>query len=804
MKIRRKISLSFLVAGLVLLASMGASIYNFIKVNDIVTDITTDKIVEVDLANDLIDVINLQRITIRNVVMNEDPNKCASLAKVVTDYNNHVDSYFDLYKQRITTPKGLKMLSDITQSGYEFRKLLDKTIKANKLDKHLATQIIVNEVTPAGDEFINNVRALLDLTTELMNKDVAESEAAYESAKLIIGVILVLAIIIMVAMTMILTKSITLPIEKAVNAANSIAIGDFNVDLRTTAKDETATLMSSLSSMVNNISDLIHENNLVAENSNGGNFCYRADSSKFKGEYKKMVDGTNSIVEALAVPLSVLKNMLLMIADGKLPEKVVDDVRKGDFIDLKNSANALVETLQQVDSDAKELVEAIKEGHIIKTRAHIDQHKGIFKDIMLGYNNLLDLIVGSLEETMSVIDRLAKGDLKARMVKEYKGDFNILKTNLNASFDTLPLDEIYEVMQAMANGDLTVAMVGDYQGDNLRIKEAVNNTLNSLNQILINVKTTVDEVTHAAMQVSDTSQGLSQGATEQAASLEEITSSMNQIGGQTKLNAENAGMANTLATNARDAAEKGNSEMSLLTNAMNEINASSHSISKIIKVIDDIAFQTNLLALNAAVEAARAGRHGKGFAVVAEEVRSLAARSAKAASETSEMIENSIKTVDRGAELVEKTGEALKLIQSESVKVADIIGEITTSSNEQAQGIAQINEGLHQIDRVTQTNTASAEESASAAEELSGQAAQLNELVDRFKLNRKLSASAPAFAKQIAPSYSSNRRTLSAGAGMATPLKESDFSDFVDYGGGNSDINPSDIIDLGDGDMGRY
>lgn len=800
MKIRQKISLSFVFAGLVLLASMGVSIYNFNKVNAIVEDITSDKIVEVELANNLIDAINLQRITIRDIVMNEDMSKCTVLSQVVLDYNKSIDDYFDIYKQRITTPKGLKMLKDITESGYEFRRLLDKTIKTNKVDKQLATKMITDELAASGEEFIKNVESLLNLTTDLMNGEVAQSKAAYQSARITIGVILALAVIMMILLTILLTRSINVPITKAVNAANSIAVGDFNVDLKTNAKDETATLMNALNTMVHNISELIHENNLVAENSNGGNFGYRADSSKFQGEYRKMVDGTNSIVEALAVPLAVLKDMLLMIADGKLPEKIVDDVRKGDFIDLKNSANALIETLQQVDSDARELVEAIKEGHIIKTRAHVDDHKGIFKEIMLGYNNLLDLIVASLDETMSVMGKLAKGDLKARMIKEYKGDFNILKTNLNTSFDSLPLDEIYEVMQAMANGDLTVAMVGDYQGDNLRIKEAVNNTINSLNQILINVKTTVDEVTHAAMQVSDTSQGLSQGATEQAASLEEITSSMNEIGGQTKLNAENASIANNLATNARDAAEKGNSEMSHLTGAMNEINASSHSISKIIKVIDDIAFQTNLLALNAAVEAARAGRHGKGFAVVAEEVRSLAARSAKAASETSEMIENSIKTVDRGAELVEKTGEALKLIQSESVKVADIIGEITTSSNEQAQGIAQINEGLNQIDRVTQTNTASAEESASAAEELSGQAAQLNELVDRFKLNRKLSASATM--RNSLPSYSSNRRTLTSS--VATPLKESDFSDFVNLGGSDTGVNPNDIINLGDDEFGRY
>ena len=238
-------------------------------------------------------------------------------------------------------------------------------------------------------------------------------------------------------------------------------------------------------------------------------------------------------------------------------------------------------------------------------------------------------------------------------------------------------------------------------------------------------------------QVTDSSQALSQGATQQATSLEEISSSLIQMASQTRTNAENANQANTLAVQARDAAGKGNKQMQDMITAMAVINEASKNISRIIKVIDEIAFQTNLLALNAAVEAARAGKHGKGFAVVAEEVRSLAARSAKAAKETEALIEGSVEKVTYGSEIANQTAEALDGIGEIIIQVSEIIKEIATASNEQAEGISQINTGLNQIDLVTQQNTALAEESAAAAQELASQAAQLQKMLDHFTLQGK-------------------------------------------------------------------
>ncbi|MCX8131046.1 MAG: methyl-accepting chemotaxis protein [Clostridia bacterium] len=308
-----------------------------------------------------------------------------------------------------------------------------------------------------------------------------------------------------------------------------------------------------------------------------------------------------------------------------------------------------------------------------------------------------------------------------------------------------PVKKLVGAAENIAEGNLDITVNIDSKDEIGVLGVAFRKMSVNLNEVMTNINSASEQVASGSRQVSESSIALSQGATEQASSIEELTASLEEISSQTRQNAENANQANFLAESARTNAMQGNGQMKEMLKAMDEINDASGNISKIIKVIDEIAFQTNILALNAAVEAARAGQHGKGFAVVAEEVRNLAARSANAARETTDMIEGSIKKVEGGTKIANETAAALNSIVEGVTKVANLVSEIALASNEQATGIAQINQGIMQVSQVVQTNSATSEESAAASEELSSQAELLREQVSRFKLRKNYSTAFKSF-----------------------------------------------------------
>jgi len=287
-------------------------------------------------------------------------------------------------------------------------------------------------------------------------------------------------------------------------------------------------------------------------------------------------------------------------------------------------------------------------------------------------------------------------------------------------------------LETLSTGDLNASL--ELLSEEDILGASVNKMVDKLNDIFESMQASASQVSVGSKQIADGAQALAQGSTQQSSTVQQLSASISDISEKTNHNAELAGRAATLAGTIMKSAEKGSGHMGEMITAVKDINEASQSISKVIKVIDDIAFQTNILALNAAVEAARAGQHGKGFAVVAEEVRSLAAKSAEAAKDTGDLIANSMEKADMGARIAEDTAASLTEIVSGIHESNSLLGDIAKSSEEQSSGVAQINSGIDQVAQVIQQNSATAQQSAAASQEMSGQSDLLQQMVSQFKL----------------------------------------------------------------------
>ena len=438
----------------------------------------------------------------------------------------------------------------------------------------------------------------------------------------------------------------------------------------------------------------------------------------------------------ISKPINKLIGIAKKIAEGDMKVEFDNDT-KDEVGELNNSLATVVIAIKALILDVEMQTQDAIVGKL-EARIDIAKHSGDYRKIVEGVNNTLDAVIEPIKEASTVLQEMSNGNLKVYVKGDYKGDHADIKNALNGTIDSLSsyVTEISEVLDEMSNSNLKLSINNEYKGDFAKIKDALNLIIESFNEVFSEINNAADQVSSGSSQVSDGSQALSQGTTEQASAIEELTSSITEVAAQTKQNAVSATQANELALSAKNGAILGNSHMKEMLKSMEEINESSSNISKIIKVIDDIAFQTNMLALNAAVEAARAGQHGKGFAVVAEEVRNLAARSANAAKETADLVEGSIKKVEFGTKIANNTAESLDQIVAGVSKAATLVGEIAAASNEQATAIYQINKGIEQVSDVVQTNSATAEQSAAASEELSGQARLLKNMVEKFKLKK--------------------------------------------------------------------
>ncbi len=372
-----------------------------------------------------------------------------------------------------------------------------------------------------------------------------------------------------------------------------------------------------------------------------------------------------------------------------------------------------------VNNQIKDVVDGVLDGNL-KIRADVMRTNFEFRGITKGLNNVVDSLVTPLDLAADYISKISIGDMPSVITDKYKGDINIIISNLNLLINTL--NDIVVKAKMVASGDLTVDL--KKRSDNDHLLQSLTDMVKSTARIITEFQSAANNISASSEQMSSTSQELSQGASEQASSAEEVSSSMEEMAANIQQNTENAQQTEKIAFNASEGISKVKEASDQTLNYMRDI-------ADKVSIIGEIARQTNILALNAAVEAARAGEHGKGFAVVAAEVRKLAERSQLSAVEIDNLTKNSVNATEESVKL-------LGAIAPEIGKTAKLVQEIAAASIEQNSGANQVNSAIQQLNQVTQQNAAASEEMATSSEELASQAQQLLEMISFFKLKSEM------------------------------------------------------------------
>lgn len=558
-----------------------------------------------------------------------------------------------------------------------------------------------------------------------------------EQIFIIISIVMLLGLVILYAISSIIKRSIIKPIKGLLQIATEISIGNLNVNKMEVTKDEVGMLVGNFFTVIDVFKSLVEGLAEMTLQHHLGDIDVYVDKDKYVGSYKELAISVNRMVDEHITEKKHAMACVNQMVNGDFSATMEQLPGKKVYINI--AIEDLRKSLRGINGEVENMIKNTVAGNL---SARIDETKysGDWVNIMSGLNEVISSVASPIHETLSVLQDLAKGNFESSMKENYKGDFNLIKTSVNETVKNISsyIKEISSVLKEIANDNLDQTITREYVGEFSNIKEALNNILDKLNIVISDVFIASDQVAAGAKMISDSSMTLAQGATTQASSIEELNSTVTSIHQNTTQNADSSKEAENLSIASKGNAAKGNEDMEHMLTSMEGIKESSSSISKIIKVIEDIAFQTNLLALNAAVEAARAGEHGKGFAVVAEEVRNLASRSQHAAKETSALIEESINRVNEGTQIASATASALQTIVGDTIKVSNIITNISDASRQQAEAVGEVTEALSQVSEVVQTNSATSEEAASASEQLASQAEVMRSLVSVFKLKKRM------------------------------------------------------------------
>ncbi|WP_261842226.1 methyl-accepting chemotaxis protein [Aliamphritea ceti] len=641
--------------------------------------------------------------------------------KTVHDMEDRYQSLFKANPQLKTLLKG--DVDEVVREATEYLKLVDEQVLSQRMS--IASTAYFSQ----GTEVIDHVFALFDESEHQLNYLLTDR---VNNLRITQGIELgVVMLIIGLALFLYwrTVRGITQPLSTAINMFEAISGGNFTTQVDRSQKDETGDVLRALTSMQIKLGCELNESRAKAEAALRVKVALDNVSSNVM-----LADNSGELIYVNPAVVSMMRNAEEAIRQ-ELPDFDVDALQGAKFEMFFKGSDQQGQVLEKVTSTYRKNIQ-IGDRHFSLIANPVVNEVGQRLGTVVEWSDITEQLDAE-KQIEALIARSVAGELDDRLdTTSYDGFMKTISDGVNQMLDTVvvPIKEVRRVLSELAEGNLQERMEGEFQGEFEALDQALNATMDQLSGTVMNIRSSGQQINHGAGEIAQGNTVLSQRTEDQAASLEETASSMEEMTATVKQNADNARRANELASGARDQAEQGGRVAGESAEAMSTINQSSKQIVEIIGVIDEIAFQTNLLALNAAVEAARAGEQGRGFAVVASEVRSLAQRSASAAKDIKDLINESVVKVEEGTRLVGESGESLEQIVKSIKEVSDIVAEIAAASQEQASGIEQVNIAIGSMDEGTQQNAALVEQTAAASESVNQQAQQMMDLIAFFSV----------------------------------------------------------------------